>query len=543
MPARTLGWSILAWTADWLQHPDGSPWRFTQEQMRFVLHWYAVDEHDRFLYRDGVLQRLKGWGKSPLGATLCAVEFVGPSRPSGRDATEEHQAATGIPVGQPLGVEHPAPWVQCIAVSRDSNRTTMSLFPSLFTKKLIEKAHIDLGKEVIYGRGGTARIESVTSSPRALEGTRPSFCLKDEIQHWVKSNDGHEMDAVIDRNLAKSSDGSARSLATTNAFEPGEDSVGERARDAWAAMESGRSQGTGLLYDSLEAPPDAPLTAAAAPEVIRAVRGDASWLDVDRIVQAILDPRNPPSRSRRFWFNQITAREDAWVTPQEWDACADPLHHVPDGARVTLGFDGSTTDDHSALMACLIEEDHLFTVGVWEPAQDSGEVDRGAIDLAVRQEFDRWDVVGFYSDLHPWESFVDRWAEDFGEKLIVKASPRHSIAWDMRGRQQASTTAFERLHDAIVSTAAEAVTARSEHREPVRQFTHDGNSKVAQHAYNARRRPNRWGISIGKEQKDSPRKIDAIPAAALARLARQDFLALPEIKRRSRQRTGRAAFL
>jgi hypothetical protein len=28
----------------------------------------------------GVLQRPKGWGKDPLLAVICMVEFVGPSR-------------------------------------------------------------------------------------------------------------------------------------------------------------------------------------------------------------------------------------------------------------------------------------------------------------------------------------------------------------------------------------------------------------------------------------------------------------------------------
>lgn len=66
LPARTLGWAALAWTAEWLRQPDGpdagGPWRYTDEQARFVLNWYAVDERGRFVYRRGMLRRLKGWG-------------------------------------------------------------------------------------------------------------------------------------------------------------------------------------------------------------------------------------------------------------------------------------------------------------------------------------------------------------------------------------------------------------------------------------------------------------------------------------------------
>lgn len=63
LPQLTLGWQILGWTADWLQHGDGRPWQYTNEQARLTLWWYAIDHNGRFLYRDGVVQRLKGWGR------------------------------------------------------------------------------------------------------------------------------------------------------------------------------------------------------------------------------------------------------------------------------------------------------------------------------------------------------------------------------------------------------------------------------------------------------------------------------------------------
>lgn len=62
MPALSLGWHVVSWIRKWLQRGDGTPWGLTGEQFRFLLHWYAMDDEFRFLYRDGVLQRLKGWG-------------------------------------------------------------------------------------------------------------------------------------------------------------------------------------------------------------------------------------------------------------------------------------------------------------------------------------------------------------------------------------------------------------------------------------------------------------------------------------------------
>ncbi|WP_211225722.1 hypothetical protein [Nocardioides alkalitolerans] len=62
LPEYTLGWQIAEWVTTYLLANDGTHWTFTLEQLRFILHWYAVDEQGRFSWRTGVLQRMKGWG-------------------------------------------------------------------------------------------------------------------------------------------------------------------------------------------------------------------------------------------------------------------------------------------------------------------------------------------------------------------------------------------------------------------------------------------------------------------------------------------------
>lgn len=526
LPERTLGWEALGWSGVWYQHSRRS-WRYTDEQARFILWWMALDEFGRFLYRDFVLQRLKGWGKDPLGACLCGIELLGPARFAEWDDD-----------GNPLAMDVQDAWVQTAAVSLEQTKNTMRLLPGLFTKEAKKQFGLQIGKEVVHALDDQRFFQAVTSSPATLEGGRVTFNLLNETQHWLKANSGHEMAEVIDRNATKSPDGAARTGRITNAFEPGEDSVAERDREAWEAVEAGRNIATGLLYDSIEAPPEAPLTPEAAPSVVESIRGDSVWLNTDRIVQAILDPRNPPSLSRRFWYNQITATEDAWVTPQEWDVLADSTVVVAEKTLITLGFDGSKSDDHCALIGALVAEDHLFEIGVWFPHRETNEVDRAEIDRAVRATFETYDVVGFYSDLHPWESYVDTWAEDLSEDLAVKATTRQPIAWDIRGRSMQFTKAVERMHDAIVEAATERVDAAEQKREPRRLLTHCGSHRFRQHVHNARRAPNKWGISVRKEHRESARKIDSVPAAVLARLARFDYLALPESRRRKPKRTG-----
>src|SRR5690606_20062945 len=126
-----------------------------------------------------------------------------------------------------------------------------------------------------------------------------------------------------------------------------------------------------------------------------------------------------------------------------------------DGEMISLGFDGSKSDDHSALIATRISDGAWFTLGVWDPARHGGEAPREEIDAAVMQARERFDVVAFFSDLHPWESYVDRWAVEFmadrRRALCVKATASHPIAWDMRARnRQFTLEGAERMHNEIV---------------------------------------------------------------------------------------------
>lgn len=471
-----------------------------------MLWLYAVDEAGRFVYRNAVYRRMKGTGKTPMAAAICAAEFVGPCRFAGWG-----------PGHVPLAGRHPAAWVQTVAVSREQTRNMMTLFPGLFTQAAIDEYHIDLGKEIIYANRGACRIEAVTSSPRALEGGRASFVVKDENHHWISANEGHAMADVIARNLAKSRDGSARSLATTNAFNPGEDSDAEHDYDAWLQVATGESRATGMLYDSIEAPPDTDLADERSLRAgLLAARGDSDWLDVDRLIAEIWDPRTKPSMSRRFYLNQIHATEDAWVAPHQWDALAKLGYVVPAKAIVTLGLDGSKSDDHTALVGCEVATGHLFAIGHWDPARfPDGEIPTAAVDAVVHQAFERYDIVGFYSDRKHWETYIDKWSEEFGEQLCVRAKERQPIEWQM-SRQQATAMASEAFLDAIVEGA----------------LSHDGNETFAQHVKNARAMVNNYGLVPTKESPLSGRKIDFLDAAILARQCRQDYIALPESRKR-----------
>ena len=94
----TLGYLALDWMTTYLSRPTvtyDAPFQPTREQAEFLLKWYQLDPiTGERTYRRGVIQRSKGWGKSPFLAAIAAFEALGPCRFAGWDAN-------GRPVGMP----------------------------------------------------------------------------------------------------------------------------------------------------------------------------------------------------------------------------------------------------------------------------------------------------------------------------------------------------------------------------------------------------------------------------------------------------------
>ena len=534
LPAVTLGWRNLAWAGLNLSAPKGGPWTYTLEQARFVLWSDAINpETGEFLYPSAVLQRLKGHGKDPVGACVSATDICS------EDAMFDHWRGD-VPVGR----QQENAWVQIIATAQQQTQTTMKLFPGLIPAETRKKYGIQIGKLNVWARGDTAQIEAVTSNPLTVEGARPTRIIRVETQNWNSSNSGHDMAGAIEGNAAKSEGGAARILDLCNAYRPGEDSVGQKMREAFEATQGThceahedltdwpecincqrpKSMEFGLLYDSLEAPPEAPLTAEAAPGVVESIRGDSVWLNTRRIVQSIVNGSNSASESRRKWYNQISAAEDAWADPNDVRNASRP-ELIAAGEAVVLFGDGSKSGDATGLMATRISDGHCQVLHVQQPK--AGQiVNRAAFDLAVIEAFGTFKVMAFWfdpshakdddteGDNRFWWTLCDEWSQRYGKRLKcwpVKTGNRtHAVAFDMALA----------INQAIFVPACEQVA--SELVSGTVTFTES--AWLREHMVNAKLAPGLYGTSIRKDNRSSRHKIDLAVCLIGGRMLRRIYL-------------------
>lgn len=542
---RSLG--LLAWA--WVEHfcvhgpgdVQGEDVVLDGEFGGFIVDAYALREDGRKLYDSAVLSRGKGRAKSELAAFVGLFEALGPCRFAGwaeggevfrwRDFTYRYER------GEAMGRFVTYPFIRCLATEESQAGNTYDNIYFNLTEGPLSEAMPSgaAGLTRVFLPGGGEVVPS-TASSSAKDGGKETCTIFDETHLYV-TPELRRMYKTVDRNCRKRKEAQPWAFQTTTMYQPGDNSVAEKTHERAKLIAEGKSRAARLLLDHREAPPDVDLSdRGQLIAALREVYGPfADVLDLDGIIEnEFWNIEKDPEESRRYFFNQPTAARDAWTTKPLWAALARPDTVVADGDPITLFFDGSKSDDATGLVACDVETGHVFTIACWEkpdgPQAQGWEVDRADVDRVVRQVFETRHVVAFFADIKEFESYVDDWARDFGEQLVVQATGgryAHAVGFDMRGRVREFTEACDR---ALIDI-----------RE--RDLTHDGDSRLQRHVLNARRRPNKYGVSIAKESRESPKKIDLAVCAIGARMARRQLLASPGWAKykenRKKQRTGR----
>jgi hypothetical protein len=532
----SLGWEIADWMAANLAAPDSveyEPFEVTREQLDFLVRMYEVDPSSgvRVKHR-AVLQRPRGWGKSPFLAAIACAEALAPVVFEGWDSF-------GQPVGQPWSALR-TPLVLVTAVTEEQTANTWSpLLEMLRNGPVMDNYRLDPMDTFVALENG--RIESRTSSARSAKGARAVAAIMDQTEEWVAGNGGVRFAQVLRNNATKIG---GVTIESPNAFTPGEGSVAEMSALFWDQIKSGEfeklTESRSLLYSHREAPATTDVSDRESLVAgLRVAYGDSSdhedgcvlheppclpgWAPIARIASDFYDTSNDPQVMRSDFLNQITHAADSWLSQPELravDASNDSLFPsfktVSKNDAVVLGFDGSrgrskSKPDATALVGCRVSDGHLFNLGVWEPPDGPGEVSwvlpELEVEAAVADAFRLFNVVGFYADPAMWEGRVAGWGAKYLRQLKVKASQDNPVAFNTRAISKV-VQGFEALHSAVMNG----------------EITYDGSRPLTRHFLNARRQKVRSGIVLRKPNNDYLAKIDAAYAAMLAYVCRLDAL-------------------
>ncbi len=486
---KTLGWEVLSWGSEMLAQPDGvyhgGRWEYTPEQALFILRFYAVDSNGQYLYRRAVLERVKGWGKSPLVAALCCTECFGPVRFDGWDAS-------GEPVGRPAY----SPLVQIAAISEDQVNNTMSLVREMLAEgeAANEIDGLEIYHKAVFSPG--RYIKPVTASPRGREGNRATFVVMDETHLWVPAEQGPALAAALRRNAAKMN---ARTVETTNAHLPGEGSVAENSYNAWLQMMSGKTYDKALLFDTREVHAEDIYDKDQAIPALREAYGDAleergGWINLERIFADVCDPNTSESEARRFYFNEKSEGKSTWLTEGEVSACInEDIRLDIENDKFALGFKGAVRNGAAALVACRLEDNALFLLGLWERpdnAPKDWEVPYAEVDTRIRKILEYRTCTKLVADPENWQEIIGRIYADFPEEVEEEWMTKN------KGKASKFVEQFE--------TAAKS--RRVKWRD----------KNITRHILSCHREETPQGDIIRKETRTSKRYISAALASVLA---------------------------
>lgn len=549
---RSLGWLAVWWIENFvLVGGSGSARndlvRFGDELTGFIVRCYALDEGGYRLHDSAFFSRPKGCNKSGLAAYIALFEAFGPARFVGWAEGGETYTFLGrtytYEKGEPMGGGVEKPLVRLMATEEGQVGNVYDTVHQNTTEGPLAdlKAYgMDAGlTRILLPEGG--KIIPSTAGDASKDGGLETFTVADE-SHLMTTPTLRNMYATVSRNMAKNVQGHQQKwmLETTTMYALGDGSIAEDTFEAARLIQEGKTRRSRLLFDHRYARlTDAEMRdssdegEARIREALIESYGDAmEWNDVDAILNQIFDPRSDVGASRRFFFNDIGKPREGWLEPAFIERCAGSGELQP-GDQITLGFDGAVSNDATALMAVRVSDGLLVPLRIDEcpdgPEALTWTVDQRAFDEEVRGAFEDYDVVAFFADPPYWQDYVDAWERDLGDGLRLKAGKDAVKFWTKHDSYIAP--AVERLETDIRLERVIFSDRRDERGEVV-----PIDLQLRRHFLNARSWERRSGRSIGKESKNSPKKIDAAMASVLAWEARARFLAGAAESSRKRSR-------
>lgn len=309
---------------------------------------------------------------------------------------------------------------------------------------------------------------------------------------------------TVSRNLTKRPTEEPWLFETTTMYKPGQASIAEETYEVSKLADEGRlRRDSRLLFihrwgeiKEEEIADEAKLRVA----LVDAEGDAAEWLDQDRIMDDIYDPANDVNESIRYYLNALAGSAASWLTPAQINAAVTSTK-LEKGDTIALGFDGSLTNDSTALVAVRLEDNLVQLLHIQEAPTDTTQktwsVDQDLVDKVVAKVFEDFDVRAFFADPPYWQDRIERWEAKYGDGLAPSTRAHPIMWWTNKHMQMAN--AVEAAHTMI--TTGEVRISE--------------NSALVRHLNNACRGGKNDEL-IYKESRMSRHKIDAAVTLVIA---------------------------
>jgi phage terminase large subunit-like protein len=327
--------------------------------------------------------------------------------------------------------------------------------------------------------------KAVSSEAYTKEGLSPSMCIYDEL-HAAPDDDLHSvmtlaMGARVDPILIAITTAGVRTDRTGSEsicyrnFQYGERICSGEISDPtyfmawWGATDNDR-------HDN--------------PEVWRRCNpGYGDLVDPEDLSSSVLRVRENEFRTKRL--NQWVDSAEAWLPAGLWESRRRQGKRLSDFQDVVLGFDGSKSNDSTALVAVSVESaPHVEVIGLWEKPRgnDDWRVPREDVKNTIREACKRFRVFEIAWDEWLW---VDAAEELEAEGLPVVVFPQ---------TMQRMAPATQRFYE-LVTTG---------------QISHDGDPRLTRHLRNALLKIDARGQRLVKDARNTSKKIDLAVASVMA---------------------------
>lgn len=390
---------------------------------------------------------------------------------------------------------------------------------------------------LISRKDGQGTIQRVASDYRRLHGANPSLVLCDELAQWTQPNLKKSWAALTTASGARKE---AQNIAITTAGEvvyrhnsilgdlldeglavgeiegtlPGLRIIRDHssrtliyeyasampsadpqpARDLHAALRT--MERDGAPQEEQEAAEEA--FAAACDDLYKAwkVANPASWIDREYLISQALTPALAREDVLQLHANVWTESHGAWVNHEEWTALASK-DRLEEGDVITLGFDGSETDDTTALIAVRKSDGLCQVLGAWERPEGATDwhVPRDEVHETVVSTFEMYNVALMLCDRPFWQSEIDRWASMY-PRQVMEFRTAHTTKMG---------ASIERFATDVANGAV----------------IHTGDHRLNAHVLNVQiTKASTGGLKMTKPDNDRTKKIDLAVALVIAWEAR-----------------------